>query len=299
MKQFTGLNYLEFADKFSTDKDCYDYLFSMKEEIGYKCLKCGNNEYRKGRNRYYRRCTKCHYDESVTAGTLFHKLKFPIRKAFHILFRISTKKKGMSTIELANEFDLRQKTCWLFKSKIQDAMRSSGKHPLRGTVHVDEFLIGGPEEGRPGRSQGAKKKVIIAVEVPRKGQTGRAYARVIKDFSSESFRPIFEKRIDAKANVETDGFSSYSPFKKNFKLKQFYSEMGKTFPELHIQIMNFKKWLIGIHHHCAEHYLQKYLDEYFYRFNRRNHMNSIFHKLLKRFVKQKPSYLSRSCQIGA
>ena len=44
MQQFRGLNYLEFSDKFRTDKDCYDYLFSMKEEIGYKCLKCGNND---------------------------------------------------------------------------------------------------------------------------------------------------------------------------------------------------------------------------------------------------------------
>ena len=82
---------------------------------------------------------KCKYEESPTAGTQFDKCKFPLLPAFHIAFKISTKKKGMSSLELSREFELRRKTCWEFKWKIQQAMQSSKLHPINGIIHVDEF----------------------------------------------------------------------------------------------------------------------------------------------------------------
>ena len=114
---------------------------------------------------------------------MFEKLKFSILIAFHIAFKISTKKKGMSSIELSNEFELRQKTCWGFKQKIQQVMSSSLKSPLKGILHVDEFVIGGPEEGKKGRSKGAKKLVVLALEIAEEG-FGRAYAKVIENSSA-------------------------------------------------------------------------------------------------------------------
>lgn len=87
---------------------------------------------------------------------MFEKLKFSILVVFHIAFKISTKKKGMSSLELSSEFELRQKTCWLFKQKVQEAMKSSLKSQLTWVIHADEFVIGGPEEGEKGRSKGSK-----------------------------------------------------------------------------------------------------------------------------------------------
>ena len=78
---------------------------------------------------------------------MFDKIKFPLVYAFHIAFKISTKKKGMSSLELAEEYCMRQKTVWEFKRKIQKAMRSSGNYPLKGEVHVDEFYIGTSSKG--------------------------------------------------------------------------------------------------------------------------------------------------------
>lgn len=113
--------------------------------------------------------------------------------AFHIAFKIATKKKGMSSLELAEEYELRQKTVWEFKWKLQQAMKSSGKYPLTGNVHVDEFYIGGEEEGITGRSsESAKKLVVVALEIVTDG-VGRAYAQVIDDASAKSFRPFFYK----------------------------------------------------------------------------------------------------------
>lgn len=298
MEIFKGIQLLDFIEKFKNDSDCYEYLMKVKWGKGYKCQKCGHKRCVRGKKWYYKRCQKCFYDESVTANTIFHKLKFPVLKAFHILFRLSTKKKGMSTVELAEEFGLEQKTCWLFKLKIQTAMQSSGKYKLAGKVHVDEFAVGEPEEKKPGRSKGKKKKVLLAVEVPLEGKVGRAYGQIINDYTSKSFRSFFDARIDKKAKIETDGFSSYQPLMDEYKIKQYYSDQGKSFPELHVQIMNFKKWLIGIHHKCSSQRMQKYLDEYFYKFNRRSHKSSIFHKLVERFMEEKPIELTNLCALN-
>ncbi|GHT20697.1 hypothetical protein AGMMS4957_08310 [Bacteroidia bacterium] len=111
---------------------------------------------------------------------MFDKLKFSLLLAFHIVFKISTKKKGMSSLELSQEFELRQKTCWEFKWKIQQAMASSRQKPLTGEVHVDEFLIGQYEEGKQGRSRDSNKRlVVIALEIIDSVSVGRAYAQVI------------------------------------------------------------------------------------------------------------------------
>ena len=226
------------------------------------------------------------------AGTMFDKCKFSLLIAFHIAFKISTKKKGLSSEELSKEFELRQMTCWEFKWKIQQAMQSSGRYPLKGEVHVDEFYVGGKEEGgKRGRGKGNKRLVIIALEVV-KGDFGRAYAMTIKDASPASFKSFFEKHIDQDADVVTDEWTGYMPLKSTYKkLKQVPSNEGKNFPELHIHIMNIKSWLRGIHHHCSEERLQGYLDEYHFRFNRRNKMESIFDVLIRRMVQYEPKRL--------
>ena len=139
---FKGVNSINFYKRFNSDEDCYKYLSEIKwDGDEFTCKKCGNKSFHRGHRPYSWMCNKCKYEESVTAGTMFDKLMFSILIAFHIAFKISTKKKGMSSEELAEEYEQRQKTCWEFKWKLQQAMKSSGKYPLEGEVHVDEFNV--------------------------------------------------------------------------------------------------------------------------------------------------------------
>ena len=290
--QFRGVNSLRFYQHFVSEEACYEYLSGIKWEGGqYVCKKCGNTHYCKGRLPYSRRCTRCKYDESPTAGTMFDKCKFSILLAFHIAFKISTKKKGMSSEELSEEYELRQKTCWEFKWKIQQAMQSSGNYPLTGKVHVDEFFVGGAEEGAFGRGSKNKRLVVVALEIVHEG-FGRAYAEVIDDASAKSLRPFFERRISKDAEIITDEWNGYKPLKKDYpKLTQVPSDKGNNFPQLHIHIMNIKGWLRGIHHHCSKERLQGYLDEYHFRFNRRAFKDTIFDVLIRRMVFYEPKRL--------
>jgi hypothetical protein len=287
--KFAGMNSIKFNQYFKTEDDCIKYIADVKWEKGYTCKRCGGEKYIKGSKPHNRRCLKCKYNESPTAGTMFDKVKFSLLVAFHIIFKIATKKKGMSTLELSREFDLRQKTCWGFKWKIQEAMRSSLQNPLTGEVHIDEFWIGGPEEEKRGRSLGNKKMIVIALEVMDKG-VGRAYAEIIEKANSEELGNFMKKYIDKKSHIVTDEWRGYLPLKKEYpNLEQRKSEDGKNFKDIHIHTMNMKGWLRGIHHHCSKEHMQGYLNEYHYRYNRRNHLGTTFDLLLKRMVKNKPS----------
>lgn len=285
---FVGVNSIKFHQFFKTDEDCIQYISEIKWEQGYTCKRCGNEKFIKGSKPYHRRCLKCKYDESPTAGTMFDKVKFSLLIAFHIVFKIVTKKKGMSTLELSREFDLRQKTCWNFKWKIQQAMAISLTNPLQGLVHVDEFFIGGPEIQKRGRSQGDKKLIVIAIEIVEDG-IGRSYAEVIEHASSKELGAFLKRHVSKEAKIIADEWTGYKPLKKEFtKLEQVASDNGKNFNDIHIHIMNIKGWLRGIHHHCSKEHIQGYLNEFNYRHNRRNNMESMFDLLIKRMVINSP-----------
>lgn len=282
--KFIGVNSITFNKRFKEDVDCYEYLSLIKWENGFACRKCNYDKYYNGKKPFSRRCLRCKYDESPTTNTLFEKLKFPILLAFHIVFKISTKKKGMSSIELSNEFELRQKTCWSFKQKIQQAMKSSLQSPLTGLVHTDEFVIGGPEEGKKGRSKGAKKLIALAIEIVEDG-VGRAYAEVIENSSAKELGSFLRKYVSQDAELISDKWKGYTPLINEFtKLKQVASNEGKNFKELHIHIMNIKGWLRGIHHHCSKDHMQDYLNEYHFRYNRRSNMETIFDVSIRKMV---------------
>jgi len=141
--KFKSLSLFEFQSKFPDDESCSAYLADLKWSDGYSCRRCKNTVFCQGVRLHERQCTVCRHLESPTAGTLFHKCKFSLLKAFYIVYYISTSKKGISSTELSRKLDLRQGTCWLFKQKVMKAMKSSKSFPMEGKVDVDETYVGG------------------------------------------------------------------------------------------------------------------------------------------------------------
>jgi transposase-like protein len=283
----TDLSLFEFQKKFTTDRDCLNHLAEIKWSDGFKCKKCNHNHYCKGIKEFDRQCSKCNYLESPMAGTLFHKIKFPVLKAFYIIYFISTNKKGITSTELSRKLDLKQKVCWLFKRKVMKSMDSSGNFLLSGSVEVDETFIGGTDENSRGRKKGKKKLVVIAIEKKKKG-VSRFYAQVIDKANAINLGSFMEQRITKDAQIVTDEWTGYKPLDKIFSNMTHIKsgKKGENFPELHRVIMNFKSWLRGMHHHVGD--LQDYINEYTYRFNRSFMKGNIFDNLLYRMVEMKP-----------
>jgi transposase-like protein len=197
----------------------------------------------------------------------------------------------MSSYELSRQLGLRQKTCWYFQKKVRMAMTSSDRHPLEGNVEVDEFFLGGPEEGKPGRGNEKKPTVVIAVQTDSFG-IHRCYAKVIENAGSDELCAFLDEKVTKGATVKTDMWTGYKPSAQEYDLKQERSANGKTHQLIHRQIMMFKAWLRGIHHQCK--HLQDYLNEYCYRFNRLKHPSSLFHKLIERMIDRPPIIFQRT-----
>jgi transposase-like protein len=287
---FKGMTIFEFHEKFKDDNDCLKYLADLRWANGFSCDRCKSNEYGKGNEELHRRCKGCGANYSPTSGTMFHKVKFSLRKAFYICYRVTVSKKGMASTELSREINLRQKTVWAFKRKVQEAMKSSEQYPLKGNIEVDEFVIGGPEKGKPGRSKGSKRIVALAVEKPGDGLIGRAYGLQIQNYSSEEIGKLLNKHVDKDATIVADGWSAYDKLSQQWNIDLQESGKGANYVELHTVIMNFKSWLRGIYHKCSTDHTQAYLNEYFYRFNRRSFNETAFERFVARMIEHPPMY---------
>jgi len=293
MELYKGQNLLEFAERFKTDEDCKEYLAYMKWSEGYECLKCGHKA---GQSRKDSSivCNKCSHIESPTANTLFHKVKFGIRKSFFICFEMATTTKSLSASYVAERFGVTEKTARLFMHKVREAMKSSGKHPIKGVVHIDEFVIGGKEEGKVGRSYNTKKKkVVCAVGLTEEGKVERMYSMRIDNYSAKELKKLFDKHISADATITTDLWKGYRPLMEEFNISQIKSDGGLNFKALHTMIHKVKSWIRTTYSWVSEFNINRYLDEFCYRINRSQMKETIFNNLIQRMVSADKIYQSK------
>jgi transposase-like protein len=284
MKVFKGQNFLEFTEQFKTDQDCREYLSNIKWEKGYICRKCKHSK-SQIRKDFARTCNICSDTESAMANTLFHKVKFGLRKAFFICFEMSTSTKSLSARQTAVRFSIHERTSRMFMQKVREAMKSSEDHPMTGIVNVDEYVVGGYEDGKPGRSYDSKKKkAVCAVELTDDGKVKRFYTFQIPDYSSKSLRKMFEKHIATTAKVTTDKWKGYNPIACDYDLTQILSDKGSNFKALHVMIHQVKSWIRTTYSWVSEKNINRYFDEFCYRINRSQSKETIFNNLIKRMV---------------
>ncbi len=115
------VSYDEFLSIFPNDTICLQYLENLKWENGYSCKKCSYDSYSTGEKPFSRKCNKCKYTESATAGTLYHSIKFPLNKAFYITHDTFKESTYYTLEQLSELIDLRKATVWAFKKKVQEA----------------------------------------------------------------------------------------------------------------------------------------------------------------------------------
>jgi len=286
---FKGEDFLEFTDKFKIDLDCLSYLAEIKWSHGFTCVKCGHTKHTIRKANLARDCNRCHHVESPTANTLFHKTRFGLRKAFMIMFEMTASTKGLSSSQVSKRYSISRTTAWSFMHKIRLAMKSSTNHPIVGTVQVDEFVYGGKETLKQGRSTDSKKKKIVgAVSITETGKVDRVYFKRILDYSSDSLKGIFDEHIAIEAKVFTDKWSGYKPIMKTYDITQKKSDNGAEMKQMHTIIHQLKSWLRTTYSWVHEEHIEKYLDEFSFRINRSIFKQTIFHKLCERMIEAHP-----------
>lgn len=290
MNIFKGQNLLEFSDRFKTDEDCKKYLAEIKWKDGFECVKCRHKK-AQIRKDYSRTCNICSHQESATSNTLFHKVKFGVRKAFFITFEMGTSTKSLSASYMGVRYGVTEKTARLWMHKVREAMESSGNNPMQGNVHVDEFVLGGREKEKVGRSYNAKKKkAITAVELTEEGKVKRMYAMRIEDFSAQSLQYIFINHISRDAKVTTDKWRGYRPIAKAYDITQIQSNSGLNFKALHTMIHQVKSWIRTTYSWVSYFNINRYFNEFCFRINSSQSKATIFNNLITKMVNKEKVY---------
>jgi len=121
------VDFSEFSAIYPDDESCLKFIASIKWQNGFWCKRCNHSNYSEGRSPYSRRCSRCGYEESVTAYTLLQNTRLPINKAFYMIFLVYSSNGRISSHKLSEILQIRQSTCWLYSSKIKKAMRDRAK----------------------------------------------------------------------------------------------------------------------------------------------------------------------------
>lgn len=116
------VSYEEFNKLFADEVSCFRYLYELKWGNNYECRRCHFKAAAPEEKLFTKKCGRCGYLESVTAHTLFHALKFPINKAFYILYIMIYQQDRMTLNELSDLLELNRNTCWKFKQKVLQAI---------------------------------------------------------------------------------------------------------------------------------------------------------------------------------
>ena len=255
----------EFNQWFPDEKSCLKFLIQSRWSDGFKCPRCGHGQFYWIDTRKLLQCKECSYQTSVTAGTVMHRSRMPLRVWFHAAYLVTTQTPGMSALQFQRQVGLQNyETAFAMLHKLRAGMVRSGRDKLSGTVEVDETYIGGEKAGPAGR--GALGKVIVAGAVDIRGKyANRVRLRVIPNVTSATLGGFIQTNIEKGSIVKTDDWRGYSGVGRT----SYRHIVSSDLPHIHRVFSNLKTWLRGTHHGVSKQHLQAYLNEYTYRFNRR------------------------------
>ena len=307
---------VEFMKQYPDEQSCKAAWKRHRDKVGVVCPVCGGIVHYWKRDKQCYECKGCHYRQSLRANTVMHGSQLPFMYWFMAMFMLATTKKSFSAMELQRQVGHKHYApIWALLHKLRLSMgQSELLYELDGIVELDEgyFSTEVPEEQKDeplkrGRGSQRKTKVLVmaetemptveeAVKARKRGQNkptkvGRIKMIVIDDLKADTIDPIASESISPESTIITDDSSSYTNFHKMFKEHHSQvipkEQIGKVLPWVHIAISNAKRTILDIFHDVKPEYLQSYLNEFCYKFNRRYSRETLFESMLTTAIKHK------------
>jgi transposase-like protein len=293
------ISLLEWQERYGTETACAAALAKIRWPKGFMCPKCSHERaYYISKRKVYE-CSACHYQVSVTAGTLFHSTNVPLVKWFWAIYLVASDKGGISATRLAKHIGVSWLTARRMLQKIRVAMgRRDSIYRLDDLIELDDTYVGGKRSGgKRGRGAEGKKPVLVAVENKGK-KAGFMAMEAVATISGETVRKFLERRLKRGQSVRTDALpalNAVNDTQEHQKKVTPAKEAANWLPWVHIVIGNLKKFLNGTYHGVSAKYLQEYLDEFCYRFNRRFWEFELPYRLLNACLSHLPLKQPENC----
>ena len=284
-----------FSRMFPSDKECAAYLYQIRWPKGFSCPRCGVLGGYPVPARKVVECSDpaCRYQCSLTAGTVLHRTKQSLYSWFWAAYLLTNLTPSISAKQFQEQLGIASyETAFCMLHKLRSALVAPGRDRLRGEVETDESYVGGKEEGCIGRGSVEMQIVVGAVELIRwhdarsgkpRVRCGRIRLEAIPDASGATLRKFVVANVAKGTKVVTDGWKGYSfaqraGYKHTVPVRVDESE---SLPHFHRVISNLKTWLMGTFHGGVQpKHLQAYLNEFTFRFNRRNLQGKAFNRAL-------------------
>ena len=287
----------EFEARFRTEEACLTYLAALRWPDGFRCPACGSaDNWRSARGLWV--CRQCQHQTSVTSGTILQDTRKDLRQWFRAMWWVCAPKSGLSALALQRILGLGSyETAWTWLHKLRRAMVRPGRERLSGVVEVDETAWGTPSHrGRGGFFPQDKTLIMVAAEEegPR---IGRIRLARIPTLGAVNLLSFVQRVVEPGSTVHTDGKSSYADLPslgykhRSTIMKAAGGDSDKMLSRVHRVTSLLKRWLMGTHQGAVRpHQLDFYLDEFTFRFNRRNSRSrgKLFYRLVQQALQVGP-----------
>jgi len=283
------MNLNEVHERFSEDEQCLQYIAKMRWPDGVvRCPICGNDKIvkversaeSKNRRKWFYLCQEptCRQQFSPTSGTIFQDTHLPLIMWFQAIALVLNAKKGLSAMQLQRDLGIGgYKTAWYLYHRIREAMEEGTIPTLGGTVEIDETYVGGRKRGI-GQKAAYKSKQVVMGAVER---GGKLKLRHVRDAKIPTIRAFVEANVGPNVDrIMTDENRAYPPALKpvlvgrHFTVNHIREEWVKRGTDISTNTIEsafslFKRGIIGNFHKVSIQHLQRYLNEFSYRYNRR------------------------------
>jgi transposase len=267
------MNLPRLIEEFGSEEKCRAYLEELRWPDGPECPRCEEpTTVSRIASRNQFECDKCRYQFSVTAGTLFHDSHLPLWKWFLAVYLMCESKKGISAKQLQRMLSVSYKTAWYLAHRIRDAMGDDEQPLLRGTVEVDETLLGGK---RPGYGVGYRgNKVVVAGAIERGGEIR---LRLVPNTRRGNLHGFIKSTVsDETEAIYTDELKSYTGIGDENTRHETVQHSADEYVrgDVHTNTVEsawslLKRSVVGTYHQMSVKHLPAYLDEMEWRFNLR------------------------------
>jgi len=294
------MNILEFVEKFKDELTCKAYLRDVRLKEGVICKHCGCKKHYWLAAKWQFQCSSCSFRTTLRSGTVMENSNLSIRKWFLIMLFMTSTKKGMSACEIKRQMGhTRYNTVLSVMNRIRDVMgKRDSLYQLSDMVELDEGFfeteVSSRVRSKLKRGKGSQRQENVAVmaesvpledlETGKKSKSCRYFKmQVLDNHSGNSITKVVKESIDEKSIVFTDKSSSYIDICKYVEVHLMEKSNAQVTIEtlrwVHIAISNAKRTFLGVFHKIKGSNLQRYLNEFVYKLNRR-YCKSVFERLI-------------------
>jgi len=286
----------EFTDYFRDEAACVKHFTATRFANGEYCPHCGHTEIYTFKDGKRYRCASCKQDFTIKTGTVFGESKLPLRKWFMAIYLLSTTSKGMSSVQVAKHIGVCQKTAWFMAHRIREA-HLQNKGQLTGQIEADETYIGGkiPNMSKSRRKQfagqtgGAGKTPLVGILQ----RGGDIQVKVADRVNRETLIPNIAQNVAKGSFVYTDENVCYRGLHRMGFIHNSVRHQAKEYVvgACHTNGIEsfwalFKRGYHGVYHYMSRKHLQRYVNEFAFRFNRKaDGMQSVFSSVLGNIAK--------------